>query len=72
VEADIFSEINLGFNPKVVSSISTNNGVAFVKSTEFAVDTNENEGTSISSPAPNPNANNVACNEDVPEFNTAQ
>ena len=64
--------IRFGFRPSVSSSMSTNDGVALTNSTAFAVDINENEGTRISSPFPSQNANKVACNEEVPEFNTAQ
>ena len=52
--------------------MSTNDGVALTNNTEFAVEINENDGTRISSPLPNPNARRVACSAEVPEFNAAQ
>ena len=62
----------MGFNPNVVSSISTNFGFAPTKRTEFAVETNENDGTITSWLFVISYAINNACKDDVPEFNVKQ
>ena len=68
----IVLEIELGLNPNVSSSISANFGLPFTNKTELAVEMNENDGTIISSPFPNPYAKRVACNADVAELSVTQ
>ena len=52
--------------------MSVNFGIASTKSTEFAVEMNENDGTITSLLWPIPYARNSACNADVPELNVTQ